>query len=102
MHSWSLLSPTGTVPSPRYGHSITLYAGSLYTFGGTTGTGFFQQLHRLDLGLKRWELVQVSGPSPAPRYRHQCILEDNSLYVIGGRGGKDIYFGDVYSLDLAD
>ena len=99
-NSWSCITPTGTAPSPRYGHSISLYAGSLYAFGGTTGTSFFQQLHKLDLALKRWELCQVSGPTPAPRYRHQCLLEENSLYIIGGRGGKDIYFGDVYSLDI--
>lgn len=79
---------------------MTLHAGWIYTFGGTTGTNFFQQLHRLDLGLKRWELCQVTGPSPASRYRHQCLLEDNSLYIIGGRGGKELYFGDVYSLDI--
>lgn len=79
---------------------MILFHHYLYTFGGTIGLSFYNEVHRLDLSIKQWELLPVTGVNPAPRYKQQALLEDNSLYIIGGRGGKETFFGDVYALDL--
>ena len=46
-NQWQLITPSGTAPTPRYGHSMAWSdaAGGFYIFGGTDGS--------LDAGAKR-------------------------------------------------
>jgi hypothetical protein len=48
--TWAQAAPQGEPPAPRYGHDAAIMPdGSIYLFGGTDGTGTFDDLWRLDI-----------------------------------------------------
>ena len=46
---WTELQCTGSIPSPRSGHSAVFVNGVMYVFGGLTGKIFLDDLHALHL-----------------------------------------------------
>jgi len=84
---WEKLEVTGTIPSPRFGHSATIWKDYMYVFGG--GVPFMPGLFRLNLCTLVWEEITVLNRPPAPRYGHiMYALSKNHpmLYIMGGSG----------------
>ncbi|XP_064465607.1 attractin-like protein 1 isoform X2 [Ornithodoros turicata] len=92
-HTWSTVKPsTPSAPSNRYGHSVVLYKGSLYMFGGTLRDGnTCNDLWRWDTALLSW--AQLSPHQPECQYElcppltatgHTAVIVDNTMVVIFG------------------
>jgi hypothetical protein len=103
---WVALTPDGSPPSPRAGHSMT-YAGWLdaYVFGGTTGPGAWSN-ETWGLSVTpapgSWVPLAPYGTPPAPREGHVTggfIIPDIAnvnMAVIGGEGAA--LYGDYWYL----
>jgi Galactose oxidase, central domain len=101
--SWSALSPTGTGPSARRGHS-TVYDPAddrVLVFGGYDGS------YRVDVfalalsGGGAWTALSPPGPFPNAGYAVAAILDEGGdrLLVCGGDNGP-ARVGDVWALVL--
>lgn len=47
--SWIPFPATGAIPSPRQGHSATLYGSTMWVYGGSSGNGYSSELFSLNL-----------------------------------------------------
>ncbi|CCI47194.1 unnamed protein product [Albugo candida] len=85
------LSETNVCPQERTDHSMVVYGGNLYIFGGCDKSTRFDDLWRYDLAQKRWEQVSMSGDIPVPCFGHTAIVHENShrLVVFGGWDGHN-------------
>eukprot|EP00434_Breviolum_minutum_P020958 symbB.v1.2.018488.t1/scaffold1477.1/size133841/2 len=98
---WSQLSPSGTAPAARKGHTSVWsdVADGMYVFGGV-GRNFLNDLHFFDRQANRWSQLSPSGTAPAARGWHTSVWSDvaDGMYVFGGwDGGKplnDLHFYD--------
>ena len=103
---------TQTMPSPRYGHTITEVDGQLYMFGGALAAPDLQQLAgaapanvsnelwRWDKAEQKW--VAVNPPSSPPaRSGHAAATSDstgiNKMYVFHGEGYDGSLHADIWS-----
>ncbi|KAF4714468.1 hypothetical protein FOZ63_021580 [Perkinsus olseni] len=105
-HTWTMLTAAGDVPSRRTDHSMVLYEGSVYTFGGFDGRNRYNDVSTMELPahgafregspMARWELVD--GPAtraatgqecPSPRFGHSAVVHGSCMYVFGGWDGHD-------------
>jgi len=98
-NQWSgALSPSGTPPTARGGHTSVIYGDYMYVFGGHDGT-LKNDLHRLDLTTLTWSgTLSPSGTPPTARYNHTSVIYGNYMYVFGGFSGSRK--NDLHRLDL--
>ena len=47
--TWIYVPTTGEIPSPRQGHTATLYGSIMWVYGGSSGNGYFSELYSLNL-----------------------------------------------------
>ncbi|KAH9948169.1 hypothetical protein B0H21DRAFT_254574 [Amylocystis lapponica] len=106
--SASLMTTTGSVPSPRFGHASALIGSVFLVWGGDTRT------HReadsgdvLDDGLylfstksREWTRIAVDGLGPTGRYGHSVTVAGSKIYVFGGQADGEL-FDDLWSFDLS-
>ncbi len=72
-------------PSERKGHKmVTGSDGALWSFGGSTTTGYSRELFKLDVETKQWTAITTSGVSPSARLSHTMGSTDGFLWVFGG------------------
>lgn len=110
--NWVQVFPTGTLPSPRFGHSATYDPSSnrMTVFGGaTTATSCLNDLWVLydansSLGTPGWLEVTASGTPPAARMNYSAVYDPtkNVLMVYGGTNCAGGYFSDVWTLSNAN
>jgi len=100
--SWATIAPNYTtspedVPSPRTDHSVVIFDGSMYVFGGYDGVARFNDLHRCKLrdGKFKWRQINAEGTVPLNRFGHAAVVVRNSMFVIGGWNGHDT-MDDIY------
>jgi hypothetical protein len=108
--NWTRLTPAGTVPVGRYGHTAVYdpVRDRMLVFGGSNGTTDFNQVWALSLaGGTAWSQLTASGTPPATRRDHSMIYDAGSdrLIVFGGYrqippSGSQRY-QDLWSLSLA-
>lgn len=48
-YQWYKINATGQIPSPRQGHSATLFGTTMYIYGGSSGDGYLSDLYSFDL-----------------------------------------------------
>ncbi|CAE7644690.1 tea1, partial [Symbiodinium necroappetens] len=102
---WAELSPSGTAPSARFGHTAVWSpaANGFYVFGGQGGPGpestsraARQQAAMLHCGVRRetteansWEQLSPSGTAPDARRVHTAVWSPaaDGFYVFGGYHG---------------
>jgi len=71
-------------PSPRCGHSATIYNDKMYVFGGTNGELRNNDLWIYDLVDKSWEAIKLKD-NPPPRNGHTSVVYKNEgLLIFGG------------------
>lgn len=100
--SWTRLSPQGTAPSRRAGHSSGYSPDSreLFVFGGYDYVGghyFYNDAYILDLATETWARIGSGGQDPAPR-RNAPGWFDPFNARVGIYGGDDYYtwFSDAW------
>lgn len=98
-NAWEGLSPQGSGPGARYGHSMTLFNSALYVFGGTSGTVFFNDLYLFELDKHCWIQLTIKQNPPPIRYKHTARVLNNKLLIIGGAEYKTI-LKDIWEIDL--
>lgn len=106
----ALVSVTGNIPAPRFGHTITAVSKSkVVLFGGATGdTGRYSivgDTYSYDCLTRTWVKIDGAvGTSPTPRAAHaSSAVEAGQLVVYGGAtGGGSLASDDLFLLDLKE
>eukprot|EP00434_Breviolum_minutum_P032353 symbB.v1.2.028609.t3/scaffold3047.1/size65006/2 len=89
---WSQLSPSGTAPIARSGHTSVWsdVADGMYVFGGYNGTrGHLNDSYFYDRQANCWSQLSPSGTAPIARSGHTSVWSDvaDGMYVFGGYNG---------------
>jgi hypothetical protein len=112
---WLPVSPSGTPPAARYGHSGVYDATNsrLMIFGGGTGTSgpapcqndmwLLQNANGVG-GTPTWATLATSGGPPTARFAHNAAYDSgsNTMIVFGGSDCASGYFNDVWILSHAN
>jgi len=108
--TWTQLSPTGTPPAARFGHTAVYNATSdtMVVFGGVSGEGVFFN--------DTWKLINASGASGTPqwiqlnpsgsitaRYAHSAVYNatNDEMVVYGGEDSSSNILQDIATLTNA-
>jgi hypothetical protein len=102
--TWTQLSPLGTPPAARQGHTATYdpVGDRMIVFGGLAGVGpgaDVNDLWSLSLsGTPTWSPLAASGTPPSPRSFHSAIYDEPSGRIVffGGSGPLN----DTWALTL--
>jgi galactose oxidase-like protein len=110
---WTLLSPGGTVPSPRVGHK-TVYDGTnarMVLFGGGLGqtspcandVWVLSNANGVG-GTPTWTQLSPSGPAPAGRFVSSAVYDaaSNRMTIFGGNDCFSGFYNDVWVLSNAN
>ena len=104
--AWTLLAPTGTPPSSRWGHSA-IYdpeRDCMVVFGGLATSDYRNDVWVLSLaGTPAWTALTPTGTPPSARWEHSAIYDPvrDRMVVFGGQGGGSSSYNDVWALSLA-
>ena len=93
---WHKVKCTGSLPCPRYGHSVELVGSRMFMFGGRSETGPLGDMYFLDLVEWTWVPVAVTSASPSPRFFHASLLVGRKIVIHGGWDGKVKCFDDFW------
>lgn len=87
---WNSPPCTGTAPSPRAAHTLTMFSDNrAMLFGGRTREGRVSELYILNLDTLAWEGPLETGPGPEARSLHTCTrLHDDNVLLLGGMNGN--------------
>ncbi|HEY3971911.1 MAG TPA: kelch repeat-containing protein [Candidatus Sulfotelmatobacter sp.] len=107
------LSPTGSIPSGRFGHVSTYDPNTnrMTVFGGGTGRpgpcvndAWILDAANGQNGTSTWIPISAAGAPPAARLHHTGVYDPNtnSLIVFGGSNCSTGYFNDVWVLSDAN
>lgn len=97
---WEVISATGDIPAPRYGHSLTLLDDMYYLFGGIAATeggelragarihnvtALMSDLYEYNPRNKHFRRLHPEGDQPPPMSGHVAYQqEDQTMYVTSG------------------
>jgi hypothetical protein len=105
--AWTQLTPSGTPPSGRSGHSAIYDPGSdcMVVFGGYNGSTlpyYLNDVWALSLsGAPAWTQLTPSGTPPSGRDGHNAIYDPvRDRMVMFGGAGPDSLLNDVWVLSL--
>jgi len=82
---------SGEMPSQRTDHSVVLWDGRLYVYGGYDGKKRFGDLFKCCIKNKKykWKEIQSEGIQPLNRFGHSAVVYQNSMFIFGGWNGHD-------------
>lgn len=89
-NKWTLLSPSGTLPTARSEHAMFYYNGLIYIYGGWNGTTYYDDLYSYNpTSGNAWTLVTTTGGATTGthsilRYGFGYAIQGSKLYVFGG------------------
>ena len=102
--NWTQLTPTGTPPAPRTGHT-TIYdpvRDRMLVYGGTDSVNTYGDVWALSLsGSPAWTHVVTNGGPPVARFQHVAVYDSqrDRMVVHGGGGPGDT--GEMWALNLS-
>jgi hypothetical protein len=99
---WAQVKEQEGAPPARYGHSLDLVRDKLIMFGGSTGSGYLNDLYLLEVDdeVCIWRPISTQGPS-ARAYHASVYIEweeHHCLVVFGGRTSDAACTNDIYVL----
>jgi N-acetylneuraminic acid mutarotase len=103
-HSWKLLSPSGSKPSGRHAHTMTVVNDLVFLFGGVTGIipashsntdeGYYLVPWRFNTTAVSWSMLSNTavdslpsppmGSRPFARSHHSMVSVGTDIYIHGG------------------
>ena len=102
--TWQLISPDGTLPSPRAGSCVVLRLPYVFIFGGTTTAGLSGELWQYSTATNEYSLLftetgkEMNAPSPS---KHPvCDFINDQFVVMFGTGDSETPFESVYAFDF--
>ncbi|MBI3471973.1 MAG: hypothetical protein HY013_11515 [Candidatus Solibacter usitatus] len=100
---WSEVTPSGTKPPARFGHTMILDPARrrLVVFGGQAG-GFFSDTWAYNLERNSWSQLAPDNAGPSRRYAHSGVYDaprDRMIVSHGFTGAGR--FDDTWAFDLA-
>ncbi|ORZ03718.1 hypothetical protein BCR43DRAFT_483848 [Syncephalastrum racemosum] len=107
---WGLQNPTGTIPSTRRLHTLTLLPNSskILMYGGvgiSNSNAVEDVCYTLDLDDNTWQKITFSdNKGLGPRYGHSAVLVKNSLFILFGvnsQGATTSDFGIINTSNLS-
>lgn len=100
---WQFITPSNTVPPPRYGHTITAFGKHLVLFGGANSQGqLLSDAWVFDLDKKTWtNVLKDRNPFIMGRVGHCAFPQGSNLIIFGGSSFGGVPFNDVVSYDVA-
>jgi len=100
---WHALSPTGTAPQKRKGHTATVLLNSLMAlFGGSDQDVpvTYDDVHLLDLRRNVWMQPTATGVSrPVGRDGHTMVAIDEIVYIFGGTNAAGDKLNDLWAFN---
>ncbi|KAK9814161.1 hypothetical protein WJX72_001384 [[Myrmecia] bisecta] len=97
---WSVLTPRGTAPPSRGGHTGTLIGNKVYILGGEDIARRPQgNLFILDLAEMAWMTAETRGVAPSPRSAHVAAALANRYLLVFGGGSVAHCYNDLHCLD---
>eukprot|EP01119_Soliformovum_irregulare_P021950 TRINITY_DN7398_c0_g1_i2.p1 TRINITY_DN7398_c0_g1~~TRINITY_DN7398_c0_g1_i2.p1 ORF type:complete len:523 (+),score=127.99 TRINITY_DN7398_c0_g1_i2:78-1646(+) len=102
--SWTRPSVTGSAPSARCAHTISvtgqdeISTAKLFVFGGWNGTRMLNDLHIFYCDSMTWNRPITTGAVPGFRAGHTSTAIGTQLFVFGGGDGSH-YLNDLHILD---
>jgi len=80
-------------PVPRRAHTSALHDGSLYIFGGGSGTSGLNDLWKLDVSTHppKWTQLFPTGRKPEARVYHTATVVRDIMIIYGGLDGKQCF-----------
>jgi len=82
--TWTKISPQGTLPMPRYGHSADVLGDRMLVFAGNSNNQLLNDLWSYSFARNVWEQLMPSGAIPGQRSEQATAIIGMDLYVIGG------------------
>ena len=101
--SWRQVSPQGTPPSPRHGHTLNYDARGrrLIVFAGQA-RGFFNDTFAYEIEANRWVQLNDGAGAPPRRYAHSGVYDPDGNRILISHGFTSSgRFDDTWALDLA-
>jgi len=109
---WTLVNPTGDIPTPRHNHSAILFDSKIWIFGGTNEDSVLNDLYVYDITQNSFLKISNANVGViAPfLHGHSATLyakpgENAKMLIFGGGYWKDnqrCYMNQIYSYDLID
>ena len=102
---WVAVSPSGTPPPARAGHSVAYdqLRNRMLVFGGTNASGRMNDLWALEFTTYRWVAETPGGSVPAARAGHGAAFAPDAdrMVVFGGEAASGLR-SDTHVLDLTE
>lgn len=88
---WTHLPQTGSCPTERSSHSITVVDDKLLLFGGEHDPRIpiDSDIYEYSFLDGSWRVLQAHGEPPSPRVAHAAAAVGSVLYIFGGRYSGD-------------
>ena len=100
--TWRQLEVTGLAPCRRDCHTVVLYDGCMYVFGGwSDDQTILSDTQRFSFATREWQPVRSQGFPPAAREGHSAVVWGSQMIVFGGQGEQG-NFRDCYSFSFDD
>lgn len=99
---WLQLSPQGTKPDPRFGHTLTFDPARrrMIVFGGQAG-GFFSDVWAYEIAANRWTRLADNSAGPSKRYGHSGVYDAARDRIVISHGFTDAgRFDDTWAFSL--
>lgn len=101
---WQALTPTGTAPAPRFGHTAILdpEGRQLVIFGGQA-SGFFSDVWAYQIDTNSWRQLAPEQAGPSRRYGHSAIYDPARRRMVVSHGFTSSgRFDDTWAFNLTN
>eukprot|EP00939_MAST-03C_sp_MAST-3C-sp1_P004185 g4185.t1 len=89
----------GNPPGFRENNGMVFHKGSLYLFGGYTGSRWLNDFHCYNIEEATWRKVEPKGTPPSPRFGNVSAVWGDSFVCFAGYNGS-AWLNDLYVYDF--